>query len=92
MANRKPNLKRSGATVGRKPRLTRSNAMTKRELSYEKRRVYEGKQARTRSGLHKCDLTKNKQGKIVSRKKSLQGKKNYLANKKKGLMAKPFRK
>ncbi len=63
---------------------------TKRELSLEKRRVWQGKQAKTKGGLRKADLKLNKQGKVVSRKKSEAGKKMYLRNKARGLMGKPF--
>merc|ERR1712182_30198 len=42
--------------------------------------VFRGTKAKTSSGLSKTDLTKNKNGKIVSKKQSAQGKKAY-ANK-----------
>merc|ERR1719235_2097734 len=39
--------------------------------------VFRGSKAKTYSGLSKRDLTKNKNGKIVSKKQSAQGKKAY---------------
>merc|ERR1719386_273110 len=39
--------------------------------------VFRGSKAKTTGGLSKGDLTKNKNGKIVSKKQSAQGKKNY---------------
>merc|ERR1739845_318900 len=39
--------------------------------------VFRGSKAKTTSGLSKSDLTKNKNGKIVSKKQSAQGKKAY---------------
>ena len=42
---------------------------TSRELSLEKRAVYEGRLPQTASGLKKKDLAKSKTGKIVSRAK-----------------------
>ena len=38
--------------------------------------VFRGTKAKTSSGLSKSDLTKNKNGKIVSKKQSAQGKKS----------------
>merc|ERR1719263_2271810 len=39
--------------------------------------VFRGTKAKTTGGLSKSDLTKNKNGKIVSKKQSAQGKKAY---------------
>merc|ERR1719248_267225 len=39
--------------------------------------VFRGNKAKTSGGLNKADLTKNKNGKIVSKKQSAQGKKAY---------------
>merc|ERR1712146_603345 len=39
--------------------------------------VFRGTKAKTSSGLSKSDLTKNKNGKIVSKKQSANGKKAY---------------
>lgn len=44
---------------------------------WDKRQVWEGKKTKTRGGLTRDDLMKNKQGKIVSKKKHAQGKKLY---------------
>lgn len=41
-----------------------------------KRQVWNGTCKKTRGGLTKKDLKKNKRGRIVSKKKSLQAKKN----------------
>merc|ERR1711881_537129 len=41
-----------------------------------KSQVLKGRKVKTVGGLTKSDLTKNKSGKVVSKKKSLQGKKN----------------
>merc|ERR1711934_596668 len=41
-----------------------------------KRHAFAGKIAKTATGLKKTDLVKNKNGRIVSRKKSLLGKKS----------------
>ena len=38
--------------------------------------MYKGRKAKTIGGLKKTDLTKNKAGKIVSKKRSALGKKN----------------
>ena len=46
---------------------------SKRELSYEKRAVWEGKLNRTKSGLTKGDLMENKYGKIVSKRQHAAG-------------------
>ena len=41
-----------------------------------KRHAFAGKVAKTRSGLTKADLTKNKHGRVVSKKLSARGKKH----------------
>merc|ERR1719272_1121924 len=53
-------------------------AMKKKVISAKlaKRHAFAGKITKTRSGLSKSDLVKNKRGKIVSKKSSLHGKKN----------------
>jgi hypothetical protein len=43
-------------------------------------RVFSGSKEKTSGGLTKADLTKSKSGKVVSKKKSAQGKKNYAKN------------
>ena len=45
-----------------------------------RRQVLSGKAAKTRGGITANDLKKNKQGKIVSKKKSELGKKHYKEN------------
>merc|ERR1719370_895955 len=45
-----------------------------------KARVFRGKKARTSGGLKKTDLTKNRGGRIVSKKRSEFGKKMYRNN------------
>merc|ERR1712066_877128 len=39
--------------------------------------VFSGRKAKTSGGLTKADLAKNREGKIVSRKRSAQAKRNY---------------
>lgn len=57
-------------------------------VAREKRRVWEGKQVATASGLRRSDLMENARGKIVSKRKHAQGKKMYARNA--DLMAAPF--
>merc|ERR1712133_320783 len=45
-----------------------------------KARVFRGIKAKTSGGLKKTDLIKNKRGKIVSKKASLNGKKSFAKN------------
>merc|ERR1719228_1128873 len=42
--------------------------------------IAKGKRAKTSGGLKKSDLTKNRNGKVVSKKASEAGKKNYKKN------------
>merc|ERR1712124_35021 len=51
-------------------------AMKKVSARLAKRHAFFGKIAKTATGLKKTDLVKNKSGKIVSKKRSLAGKKN----------------
>ena len=64
--------------------------MTK-EHNRQKREVWEGKRARTSSGLRKGDLMKNKDGKIVSKKQHKRGQELYRMMKKEGRLADPFK-
>jgi hypothetical protein len=41
--------------------------------------VFKGRKEKTRSGITKSDLVKNKRGKIVSRKAAAHGKKRFAA-------------
>merc|ERR1712133_333931 len=45
-----------------------------------KARVFSGSKAATSGGLKKSDLTKNKNGKVVSKKSSIRAKKAYQKN------------
>merc|ERR1712055_445142 len=45
-----------------------------------KSRVFRGTKSRTTGGLKKSDLTRNKSGKVVSKKASEAGKKRYRSN------------
>merc|ERR1711931_22808 len=45
-----------------------------------KARVFSGQKEKTTSGLKKTDLTRNKQGKVVSKKSSIRAKKTYQKN------------
>lgn len=60
-------------------------------LPGQRRQVFEGKALKTRGGLEKEDLKKNKEGKIVSKKASAHGKKMYARNKLKKFMAPKFK-
>merc|ERR1711904_147751 len=51
-------------------------AMKKLKPFTEKRYAFAGKLSKTRSGLTKADLVKNKNGKIVSKKMSLRAQKS----------------
>merc|ERR1719158_2317066 len=44
---------------------------------YAKRTVFNGNKQKTVGGLKKSDLTKNKNGKVVSKKASAAGKRSY---------------
>merc|ERR1719231_1258692 len=58
----------------------RRRAMKKSVIAKGKRArssVFRGTKAKTQSGLTKSDLTRNSQGRIVSRKASASGKKRY---------------
>jgi len=64
---------------GKRRRRRRTTSGKKKKpvrASTEKRHVFSGKKASTRSGLKKSNLTRNKAGKIVSKKKSAAGKRN----------------
>merc|ERR1712218_194613 len=61
----------------------RKKAMKKSVIAKGKRAkssVFRGTKAKTATGLKKSDLTKNKLGKIVSKKKAALGKKQYQKN------------
>jgi DVNP family len=45
-----------------------------------KREVFNGTAEKTKGGLHKQDLTRNKHGRIVSIKKMLSGKRSFAKN------------
>merc|ERR1740123_1862689 len=61
----------------------RKKAMKKSVIAQGKRAkssVFRGTKAKTSGGLKKSDLTKNKNGRIVSKKRSALGKKIYQKN------------
>merc|ERR1719412_69818 len=61
----------------------RKKAMKKSVIASGKRAkssVFRGTKARTSGGLKKSDLTKNKNGRIVSKKRSALGKRVYQKN------------
>jgi hypothetical protein len=60
------------------------------DAAREKRAVWEGKKTRTKSGLTKSDLMRNKTGKIVSKKQHAAGMRLYARGKKEGWLAAPF--
>merc|ERR1712124_24738 len=59
---------------------------------FAKSLVFRGSKVKTRSGLSKTELTKNKFGKIVSKKSMAHGKKNYTFIKSWGLAVQKARK
>lgn len=64
-------------TTGTRSRRTKPKKAPKKvRPSTEKRRVWTGRASKTPSGLKKKDLVQNKSGKIVSKKKSMLGKKH----------------
>merc|ERR1739848_300949 len=63
--------------------MKRKKAMKKSKIAKgrgAKSRVFKGSKAATSGGLKKSDLTKNKDGRIVSKKRSLRGKRLYQKN------------
>merc|ERR1712126_765788 len=63
--------------------MKRKAAMKKSKIAKGKRAkssVFRGTKEKTVSGLKKSDLTRNKLGKVVSKKQSAQRKKNYQRN------------
>merc|ERR1719504_524912 len=61
----------------------KKKAMKKSVIAKGKRAkssVFRGTKAKTSGGLKKSDLTKNRNGKVVSKKASEAGKKNYKRN------------
>merc|ERR1711963_1049787 len=66
-------------TSSRSPKMAAMKAMKamkKVSARLAKRHVFAGKASKTKSGLSKGDLVKNKAGKIVSKKASARGKKS----------------
>merc|ERR1711973_833518 len=70
-------MKKSGKT-GMKKKAKRVSKVAKGRGA--KARVFLGLKEKTQSGLKKSQLMKNKEGKIVTKKKSAQGKKAYQKN------------
>merc|ERR1719517_150812 len=61
----------------------KKKAMKKSKIAHGKRAkssVFRGTKAKTVGGLSKADLMKNKQGKVVSRKRSAVSKKRFTKN------------
>merc|ERR1719174_3693553 len=68
---------------GAKMSMRRRMAMKKSVIAKGKRgksSVFRGSKVKTSGGLKKSDLTKNKNGKVVSKKSSAHGKKQYQKN------------
>merc|ERR1712025_402485 len=59
-----------------KKKAMKKKAMKKLKAFTEKRYAFTGKLSKTRSGLTKADLVKNKYGRVVSKKMSLRGAKS----------------
>merc|ERR1719500_1696751 len=70
--------KKSGKKGGMRKKAMRVSKVAKGRGA--KARVFHGTKERTSGGLKKSALTKNKQGKIVSKKGSAHGKKVYQRN------------
>merc|ERR1719331_2441436 len=77
-SGKKSMKKASGKKTTMKKKAMRVSKVAKGKRA--KSSVFRGTKASTSGGLKKSDLTKNKQGKVVSKKASLQGKKRYQKN------------
>lgn len=62
------------------------------DAAREKRAVFEGRLQRTKTGLTKNQLMRNKHGKIISKAKHAAGKRLQARGKAEGWLAKPFTK
>lgn len=60
------------------------------DAAREKKAVWEGRLSRTKTGLTKSQLMRNKQGKIISKAKYEAGKRLHARGKREGWLAKPF--
>ena len=60
------------------------------DAAREKRAVYEGRLQRTKTGLTKSQLMRNKNGKIISKAKYEAGKRLHARGKREGWLAQPF--
>merc|ERR1712126_78277 len=83
MGNNKPIMAKSMKKSMSGMKGMKRKAMKKSVVAKGKRAkssVFRGTKARTSGGLKKSDLTKNKNGRIVSKKRSALGKKVYQKN------------
>merc|ERR1719211_944649 len=74
----KKSMKKSTKKGGKKKKAKKVSKVAKGRGA--KARVFKGSKARTSGGLKKSDLTRNKNGKVVSKKASALGKKTYQKN------------
>merc|ERR1712192_194242 len=71
-------MKGSMKKAGMKKKAMKKSVIAKGKRA--KSSVFRGTKAKTSGGLKKSDLTKNRNGKVVSKKASEAGKKNYKKN------------
>merc|ERR1711973_642731 len=69
---------KSAKKTGMKKKAMKSSKIAKGKRA--KSSVFRGTKEKTSSGLQKSDLMRNKSGKVVSKKASAAGKKNYQKN------------
>merc|ERR1719386_560554 len=74
-AMKKRSMKKSMKKKSMKRRAMKVSIIARNK--YAKRTVFNGNKTKTVGGLKKGDLTKNKNGKVVSKKASANGKKAY---------------
>merc|ERR1712150_369242 len=81
-----------GKAMKKAMKTTSMKAMRKRRVMKvsirgQKWQVFKGTKQKSNSGLTKADLTKNKRGKVVSKKKAASGKALFQKHAKKWIMA-----
>merc|ERR1712099_187528 len=81
----KSSMKKSGMKGLKKKAMKKKGGMKKRvsviaKGTFARSVVFSGRKEKTASGLKKSDLMKSKTGKVVSKKNSAHGKKQYAKN------------
>merc|ERR1712025_550132 len=71
-------MKKTMRAMAKKKRAMKKSSIAKGKRA--KSSVFRGTKAKTASGLQKSDLTKNKNGRVVSRKQSARGKAVFKKN------------